>query len=88
MTWTYQIVKNKDGYWLAEVFGGHSWYLVQDTCSDTAEELQKDLEMRYKDSIKNEILLIKGNKLVKQNAKPKTKKVGKDTKGKRLGSQI
>lgn len=68
MTWKYHIIKDKDGYWLAEVFYNpkiFGWCKLLDTCCETAEELQDDLKMRYEDTIKNKVLLVKGKKLCK-----------------------
>ena len=80
MTWKYHIIKDKDGYWLAEVFSdkkkNHSWCKILDTCCDTPEELQDELKMRFIDSIKNEVLLVKKNKLC-QNKNKKQKKLDK-----------
>jgi hypothetical protein len=83
MTWKYHIIKDKDGYWLAEVFSdkkkNHSWCKILDTCCDTPEELQDELKMRFIDSIKNEVLLVKKNKLYGQTRKGNDK-IGKGNK--------
>ena len=80
MTWKYHIIKDKDMYWLAAVFSdkknNHSWCKILDTCCDTPEELQDELKMRFIDSIKNEVLLVKKNKLC-QNKNKKQKKLDK-----------
>jgi hypothetical protein len=68
MTWNYQIIKDKNGYCLAEIMIDEKgkkvgWYIIIDTYCDRKKDLISMLEMMSKDSKKSKVLKIKGNKL-------------------------
>lgn len=68
MTWNYRIIKDKDGYWLAEVLSDdkgkvQGWYKRPDMVCTTREELLAELKLIYEDALKSPVMVEKGKQL-------------------------
>jgi len=78
MKWKYNIIKENGMYYLAVILSdkkkNHSWSIVNDTCAETASELVDDLGARFLDALRNEVLIVKNNKLCKTKERSVTKK--------------